>query len=100
MHDTTVTDTVYTFSNQANQIQIYRANQNDFIFTFNVTDSVFMLTGNIKPGMQKDDFMQKFHLMNMTNNKVKIFNSEGNMGFVFYFERNKLKRINSYLYID
>ncbi len=99
-HDSATIDTVYTFSNSKNKIQIYRANQNDFIFTFDVTDPVFNLKGNVKPGMTKDDFLRKFRITETKNNKVKISNSEGNMGFVFYFENSRLKRINSYLYLD
>jgi hypothetical protein len=99
-HDSSVIDTVYTFSNPSNKIQIYRANQQDFIFVFDVTDSVFNLSGNVRPGMKKEAFLQKFHLTGIVNDKVKIFNSEGSMGFVFYFTNNRLKRINSYLYLD
>ena len=99
-YDSVVIDTVYTYSNPTNKIQIYRANLNDFIFTFDVTDPVFNLKGNVKPGMTKDDFLRKFHITAAINNKIKISNAEGNMGFVFYFQNSRLKRINSYLYLD
>jgi hypothetical protein len=99
-HDHAVVDTVYTFFNSGNKIQIYRAKQNDFIFTFNVTDPIFKLTGNIKPGMAKELFSRNFNITVPTNNKVQIVNSEGSMRLMFYFENNILKRINSYLYLD
>ena len=99
-YDPAVIDTIYTFSNPENKIQIYRAKQNDFIFTFDVTDPKFKLTGNIKPGMKKDVFTRKFHITENINNKVQIVNSAGTMRFMFYFENNMLKRIYSYLYLD
>ena len=99
-HDSAVIDTIYTFSNPANKIQIYKAKQNDFIFTFDVTDSLFNLIGDVNPGMTKDAFSQKFHITETINEKVQIANSEDSMRFMFYFEKGKLKRINSYLYLD
>jgi hypothetical protein len=99
-YDHAVVDTIYTFSNSGNKIQIYRAKQNDFIFTFNVTDPIFKLTGNIKPGMTKEVFSRNFDITVPINNKVQIVNSEGSMRLMFYFENNILKRINSYLYLD
>jgi hypothetical protein len=99
-HDSSVIDTVYTFSNPTNKIQIYRANKHDFIVTFDVTDSVFNLIGDVKPGMKKDIFQKKFHLAEIINNEVEIYNLEGNMGFVFYFDKNALKRIKGDLYLD
>jgi hypothetical protein len=99
-YNSSVIDTIYTFSNNENKILIYRAKQNDFIFIFDVTDSKLKLTGNIKPGMTKDLFSQKFHITEKINNKVQIVNSQGTVRFMFYFENNMLKRINSFLYLD
>jgi hypothetical protein len=99
-YNSSVIDTIYTFSNNENKILIYRAKQNDFIFIFDVTDSKLKLTGNIKPGMTKDLFSQKFHITEKINNKVQIANSQGTVRFMFYFENNMLKRINSFLYLD
>jgi hypothetical protein len=99
-HDSDVIDTIYTFSNAENKIQIYRAEENDFIFTFEVMDSIFKLTGNIKTGMTKENFIRKFQITETINNQVQIVNSEGTMRLMFYFENNRLKLINSYLYLD
>ncbi len=99
-HDSTIVDTIYTFSNPGNKIQFYRTSENDFITTFDITDSIFRLTGNVKPGMTKDIFLLKFKITESTTDKVQISNSEGSMRFMFYFENNKLKRIKSYLYLD
>ncbi len=99
-HDSSIIDTIYTFSNPKNKIQFYRTKENDFIITFDVTDSTFKLTANIKPGMTKDVFLRKFQITELINDKIQIANSEGSMRFMFYFENNRLKRINSYLYLD
>ena len=99
-HDSALIDTIYTFSNTQNKIQIYRAKQNEFIFTFDVRDSLFKLPGKIKPGISKQFFTHQFQITETIGNKVQLFNSEGNMRFLFYFENNTLTRINSYLYLD
>ncbi len=99
-YDSAVKDTIYTYSNPHNLIQIYRAKQNDFVFTFDITDSIFMLAGNIETGMTKEAFLQKFHITKHILNKVQLANLEGTMRFMFYFENNKLQRIKSYIYLD
>jgi hypothetical protein len=99
-HDSAVVDTMYTFSNPGNQIQIYRAVENEFIFTFDVTNPNFTLPGNIRPGMTKEVFSRIFHITESTGNQVQIANNEASMWFMFYFENDLLKRINSYLYLD
>jgi hypothetical protein len=99
-HDSIIVDTIYTFSNTTNKIQIYKAKENNFIFTFDVTDSLFKLTGNIRPGITKEIFARKFHIIEKLNDKVQIVNSEGSMRLMFYFKNNRLNRINSYLYLD
>lgn len=99
-HDSLVIDTIYTFSNPENQIQIYRAQQNDFVFTFDVTDPIFILAGDIRPGITKEEFSRTFHITETIGNQVQIANNEASMRFMFYFENNLLKRINSYLYLD
>lgn len=99
-HDPAVIDTIYTFSNAGNNIQFYKAKQNDFIFTFDVTDPQFILIGNVKPGMTKDFFKRKFQINETIKNKLLMVNSEGTMRFTFYFENDMLARINCYLYLD
>ena len=73
-HDSAIIDTVYTFSNRTNKIQIYRSKQKDIIFTFDITDSKIILTGNIKTGMSKDIFSKKFQITK--NTKVIIVKSK------------------------
>jgi len=98
--DDAVTDTIYRFSNTNNVIEIYRSAENDFVFTFDVRDSLFRLAGDIKPGMTKELFSRKFYITEAIQNKVQIANSEGSTKFMFYFENDSLKRINSFVYLD
>jgi hypothetical protein len=99
-YDPAITDTIYTFANAKNKIQIYRSIQADYILTFNVTDSLFILTGDIMPGMTKDLFLHHFQLTETTNNNILIANSEGSVKFMFHFRNNRLKRINTFLYLE
>jgi len=99
-HDPAVIDTIYTFSDTKNKIEIYRAKHRDFVFTFDVTNSRFSLPGNIKPHMRKNTFFQLFYITETTTNNIQIANSEGTMRFLFYFEKNRLKRITTALYLD
>ena len=99
-YDSGVTDTIYTFSDAGNIIRIYRAKQDDFVFTFDVTDPVFKLAGNISTGMSKTAILRKFNLTGAIKNELQIVNAMGSMNFTFYFENNILTRINSSLYLN
>lgn len=100
MHDPAIIDTIYNFSNHKNKIQIYRAKHKDLIILFDVTDQIFKLSGDIKPGMAKNVFLRKFHIAETEKNKVNITNAEGSISFMFYFENNRLKRINGQIFLD
>jgi hypothetical protein len=93
-------DTVYTFSNSNNKIQVYRAKNTDFIITFDVTDPKFSLSGNVNTGITKEFFIRKFQTMKSISDNVQVSNSNGRMKFHFYFENNRLKRIKSDFYIN
>ena len=99
-HDPTVIDTIYTFANPKNEIKVYRASHQDFIYLFNVTNRVLKIKENIGPGMKKDLFFQKFQIPESNKNIVQISNPEGNMTILFYFENNRLRKINSQSYLD
>ena len=99
-YDSTVTDTIYTFSNPKNKIEIYRAKHRDFVFTFDVTSAKLGLPGNIKPHMEKSTFFQIFSITQITANTIQMADSDGTTRFLFYFEKNKLKRITGFLYLD
>lgn len=100
IHDTAIIDTIYTFSDTRNTIQFYRAGHNDFIFAFDVVNSKLNLKRSIKTGMSKGDFIKKFNIVESIGKEVQIENVDGTLKFNFQFEKNKLKRINAFLYID
>lgn len=99
-HDSSFIDTVYTFSDSKNKIQIYRARHKDFVITFDVTNSKFGLRSNVKVGITKKLFIRKFQIKKSISNEVQVVNSDSSMKFIFYFENNRLIRIKSDLYLD
>jgi len=99
-HESTKVDTIYTFSNATNKIQIYRARHEDFIFTFDVTDPKLKLAGGIGPGMTKGAFASVLHIDNSFTKNVHVTNKEGSMRFMFIFSGDTLKKVYSYLYLD
>jgi len=99
-HDGAIVDTIYTFSNTANKIQIYRARHEDFIFTFDVADPKLKLAGGIGPGMTKGTFSNKLHIDGNISKNVHVTNKEGSMRFMFIFSGDTLKKVYSYLYLD
>lgn len=99
-YDPSIVDTIYSFSNKRNIVRFYRAKHKDFIFIFDVTKSKFELAGAIKPGMSKAAFSQKFRIKESIDSKVKLTNSAGDIEFIFYFKRNRLKQITADIYID
>ncbi|BAX81230.1 hypothetical protein ALGA_2925 [Labilibaculum antarcticum] len=100
IHNPAIIDTIYTFSDNKNIIQFYRTQSKDFIFNLDVTNSRFKFPGDITTGMSKDAFIRKFKITELINEKVQLNNSNGNATYLFYFKRNKLKRINANLYLD
>ena len=100
IHNPAIIDTIYTFSDNKNIIQVYRAQNKDFIFILDVTNPKFNLTGDVKPGMSKDAFSRKFNITEAIDEKLQITSTNGNTTYLFYFKRNKLKRISTNLYLD
>ncbi len=100
IHNPAIIDTIYTFSDNKNIIQIYRTQDKDFTFILDVSNPKFKFPGNIKPSMSKDDFSRKFNITELIDKKVQLTNSNGNATYLFYFKRNKLKRISANLYLD
>ena len=99
-HDSSFIDTVYTFTDSKNKIQIYRAIHKDFVITFDVSDSKFGLRGKVKVGLTKELFIRKFQIDKPISNEVQVANVDGSMRFIFYFKNNRLQRIKSDLYLD
>ena len=100
IHNPSIIDTIYVFSDSKNKIEIYRALHADLIFTFDVSDSKYELSNNIKPGITKDIFIENMKIKTAINDTVRIGHTEGMQYFTFYFKKAKLKRIEFYTYID
>lgn len=100
LHNLSIVDTIYTFSNKKNTIGIYRARHDDFIYIFDVRNSKFKLAGDVQTGMSKATFCRKFRINESIDSKVKLSDTYGNIEYLFYFKRSKLKRIRASLYLD
>lgn len=100
MHETSYVDTVYKFFDSNNKIQVYRAKDKEFVIYFDVSDSKYTLNGNVKTGMTKEVFIQKFQINKSISDVVKVANTGSSMKFIFYFKNNRLERIKSDLYLD
>lgn len=99
-HDFTEVDTIYSYTAPNSKIQIYRAKQNDFVYSFDVADPRFSLANQVKSGMPKAGFAEMFHISEPLPDYVVIRNTEASIKFLFYFSADTLTRINSYIYLD
>jgi hypothetical protein len=100
IHDPNVTDTIISFSSRGNAIKFYRAEHADLIFHIELTDPRIILFENLRPGMSKADFQNKFSLRNETPNTIHIGTKAVTSYFIFHFRSDKLVKIDSDLYID
>lgn len=100
MHETSYVDTVYTFFDKKNKIQMYRSREKDFVIYFDVLDPKYVLNGNVKTGISKEIFINKFQINKSISDVVQVVNRNNSMKFVFYFKNNRLQRIKSDLYLD
>ena len=99
-YDSTLVDTIYTYSNQKNEIKIYKAKHGDFLFLYDVTDTIFELNGNIKLRMTKERFARKFNIVGLTMDIVDIGNLEQTSIIRFFFKNDMLYRINYEPYFE
>ncbi|MBN1159301.1 MAG: hypothetical protein JXA61_07955 [Bacteroidales bacterium] len=100
IHDTTVVDTIYTFTYRENKIVIYKSRYKDLLVQFDVTDSMFEINGNISPGISKDYFTKKFNIDHLSQDTVDIGNLERTDVARFYFRNSTLVRIRIEPYLD
>lgn len=100
LHNPSIVDTIYSFSNKKNTVRFYRARHDDFIYIFDVSNSKFKLAGDIQPGMSKATFCRKFRISESIDSKIQLSDKNGNIDYLFYFKRKILKRISADIYID
>jgi hypothetical protein len=100
IHDPGITDTIISFSSNGNSIRFYRAMHADFVFHIELTNPRIFLFENIRPGMSKTEFQNKFSLRNEIPNAIRVGDLEVTSFFTFHFRREKLVKIDSDLYLD
>ena len=101
IYDSTIIDTICTFSKGDNMIKIYKSYYSgDLLMLFDVADTIFKLNSNIRIGMSKDRFIKKFGLTGLKNDTIEIGNMEHTDAFRFYFKNNLLRRIRNEPYLD
>lgn len=100
LHVSNQIDTIYWFEYGQSIIEFYRTLNNDFIQTFDVTDSIFKLYGCIHVGMYKDSIAEQFCMKGKINDTITIGDKEIPTSYTFYFKKNKLIRIGSIQYMD
>jgi len=100
IHNPQITDTVYSFSNKKNSIRFYKTKSKEIIFVFDVTSPKLDIKDNIKIGMSKEAFIQKFRITKPFDTKIQLVNSMRNNKILFQFKRNILVQITADLYID
>ncbi len=99
-YDSTIVDTIYTYSNKLNKIVIYKAIGRELLSLYDVSDTVFEINGKIKPGISKDMFCRKFNINGLTQDTVDVGDLEQAFVVRFYFKANILKRIKTEPYLD
>jgi hypothetical protein len=100
MHDSTIVDTAYNFSNRKNEISIYKASHAEMINRIDISDRRFYLQGQINIGMTKGNFKSKFSVNAIEGDTVVVTDDDNIVGFTFYFKKNLLVRITYKAMID
>jgi hypothetical protein len=100
MHDSSVVDTAFDFSNRKNEISIYKASHSEMINRFDISDRRFYLKGSISIGMTKENFKTKFSLKSLKGDTIIISDEDNIVRFTFYFKKSALVRITYKAMID
>jgi hypothetical protein len=100
MHDSSVVDTAFYFSNRKNEISIYKALHTEMINRFDITDRRFYLKGSISIGMTKENFKTKFSIKSLDSDTIIISDEDNIVRFTFYFKKSALVRITYKAMID
>jgi hypothetical protein len=75
MHNETIIDTIYRFTNKKNKISVYKSTSAEFVYDVDVQDKKFLF-GKIHTGISKDDFKKKFRLSELPQDNVIMSDSE------------------------
>ena len=123
VHNPQRKDTIFSFSNQQSKLKIYKSEGNELLFLAVIADPQIELRNQIKIGMNRKDFMLKFHglaehlntkgVIEITSSQddqtyevslaptlVKITNIMGTSDYSFVFKDNALTNIYINVYLD
>lgn len=100
LHDNSIIDTIYQFSDNSNTIEYYKGTHANFITKFEVTDNQYDLIGGISPGTSKKAFKKAFNIDDEIGDVVNIGNTSKTAAYTFYFRKDKVQKISSLFYVD
>lgn len=100
LHDNSIIDTIYHFSDKRNTIEYYKGTYANFISKFEVTDNQYDLHGGISAGTGKKDFKKAFNIKDEIGDVVNIGNTSKTAIYTFYFKKDKVQKISSLFYVD
>lgn len=96
-------DTVYTVDIKNSQFIIYKIPDNQFLESAEINDSLIMLKRNIRTGILKKDFKEKFiELQNIKNlpDTITVQGEDAEGYLIFTFKNNFLNKIEFVGYVD
>ncbi len=122
-HNKKVRDTIFHFSYLTTKVKVYKSQDNEMIFSAQITDNTIELRNKISVGMSKDEFWQKFtdlekykyqqgivqvtgndemssYVLHIQPNRIKVSNLMETADYSFAFIDNKLSQVNINIYID
>lgn len=100
IHDTTIIDTTYNFTNKQNWISIYKASHAEMVNHLETSDKRLIFYGDIKVGMTKETFKSKFKIKLLKDDNVIICDNDNIAQINFYFKKNVLVKIVYNVLID
>jgi len=94
------TDTIYQFRYRKSEIFFYKTHLGqEFLLAGKILNKQIVLTNDIKVGLSKEDFQNRFsNQLNMDSDTLEMI-GEGTK-YTFIFENDKLHRINIDNYFD
>jgi len=99
-HHPEKTDTIYQFKYRKSEIFFYKTHLGqEFLLAGKILNKQIVLTNDIKVGLSKEDFQNRFsNQLNMDSDTLEMI-GEGTK-YTFIFENDKLHRINIDNYFD
>lgn len=122
-HNPQTKDTIFHFSYQTTKLKIYKSQGNEMLFFAQITDNEIEMRNQIKIGMSREAFFDKFvelekyrffqgiaqiegndemssYQLIIQPNLVKLRNLLGTSDYIFVFSNNMLNQVNINVYMD